>query len=117
MKTLIIGAGVVGFNIADRLAPRDDVTVIEAQAAALDRITDQLDVRGLRGFGSQPNVLIRGGIESADMLVAATNSDEANMAACMNAAILGRSDIEDRAYTGAELLRRPNMANGRYPSI
>ncbi len=94
MKILIVGAGQVGFNIAGRLvAEGHDVVLIERDEAILNRAIEGLDIQGLRGHGARPRVLEEAGIAQADMLVAVTDSDEVNMVACLNAAILGRKDI------------------------
>ncbi len=41
-----------------------------------------LDVKGVSGFASYPNVLGDAGAEDADMIIAATHSDEVNMVTC-----------------------------------
>ncbi|MEJ2036516.1 MAG: Trk system potassium transporter TrkA, partial [Maritimibacter sp.] len=46
------------------------------------RATETLDVRGVTGFASYPDVLERAGARDADMIVAATYSDEVNMVTC-----------------------------------
>ncbi len=94
MKILIIGAGEVGYKIAGRLvAEGHDVTMLERAQEVLQRATDHLDIQGLRGQGARPDVLDEAGIAEVDMLVAATNSDEVNIVACLNAAILGKEKI------------------------
>ncbi len=94
MRIVIVGAGEVGFNIASHLVTEgQDVVLVERDADVLERATEGLDIQGLRGHGARPEVLEEAGIAEASMLVAVTDSDEVNMVACMNAAILGRSDI------------------------
>ncbi|MBU0551383.1 Trk system potassium transporter TrkA [Myxococcota bacterium] len=94
MKILIIGAGQVGFKIASRLVEEGhDVIMVERDAAALTRATDTLDIQGFKGHGAHPNVLDEAGIQDVDMLVAATDSDEVNMVACLSAAILGKEGV------------------------
>lgn len=94
MKILIVGAGEVGYNIAARLVDEGhDVVLIERDETLLARATESLDIQGLRGHGARPTVLEEAGIAEAGMLVAVTNSDEVNMVACLNAAILGQSEI------------------------
>ena len=64
MKTLVIGAGIVGINVADRLVEEGhDVTLIERDMR-LKEVTDQLDIGGICGHGSHPKVLRRAGIET-----------------------------------------------------
>lgn len=83
MKVVICGAGQVGFGIAERLAgEQNDVSIIDTSARRIQTVTEQLDVRGVVGQGSHPDVLARAGIEQADMLIAVTLHDEVNMVAC-----------------------------------
>ncbi|MEM7489906.1 MAG: Trk system potassium transporter TrkA [Pseudomonadota bacterium] len=83
MKVIICGAGQVGWQIARHLSgERNDVTVIDNNADLISRATDTLDVQGITGFASYPDVLERAGAEDADMLIAATHSDEVNMVTC-----------------------------------
>ncbi|HBO15030.1 MAG TPA: Trk system potassium transport protein TrkA, partial [Porticoccaceae bacterium] len=83
MKIIIIGAGQVGGTLAENLAREyNDITVIDIDGKALRLLQDRLDIRTVAGLGSHPDVLVRAGIEDADMLVAVTNSDEVNIIAC-----------------------------------
>ncbi|TYB89366.1 Trk system potassium transporter TrkA [Oceaniovalibus sp. ACAM 378] len=83
MKVIICGAGQVGWQIARHLAgEKNDVTVVDNNADLVRRATDTLDVQGVAGFASYPDVLDRAGARDADMLIAATHSDEVNMVTC-----------------------------------
>ncbi|WP_137392084.1 Trk system potassium transporter TrkA [Rhodoligotrophos defluvii] len=83
MKILICGAGQVGRGIAERLAKEDnDVTIIDKSPALIQAVTDSLDVQGIVGHGSHPDVLERAGARDADMIIAVTFADEVNMLAC-----------------------------------
>jgi len=83
LKILIVGAGEVGFNIAKRFASENkEVLVIDANPEALKRVSENLDVQTMEGSGSSPRVLEEAGVADADMLLAVTNSDEANLIAC-----------------------------------
>ncbi|RDW13048.1 Trk system potassium transporter TrkA [Paracoccus thiocyanatus] len=83
MKIIICGAGQVGWHIARHLAgERNDVTVIDTNAELIRRATDALDVQGVTGFASHPDVLDRAGARDADLIIAATHSDEVNMVTC-----------------------------------
>ena len=51
MKIVICGAGLVGSAIASHLCEeQNDVTVIDASAENIQRITDQYDVHGVVGL-------------------------------------------------------------------
>lgn len=83
MKVIICGAGQVGWQIARHLSnERNDVTVVDNNADLVRRATDTLDVQGVAGFASYPDVLDRAGARDADMIIAATHSDEVNMVTC-----------------------------------
>ena len=53
-----------------------------ANTERLQALQDRLDIRTVRGHASYPTVLEQAGIADADMLIALTDSDEANMIAC-----------------------------------
>ena len=83
MKVVICGAGQVGWQIARHLSTEDnDVTVIDNKPGLVRNIIDVLDVRGITGFASHPDVLDSAGARDADMIIAATQSDEVNMVVC-----------------------------------
>ena len=83
MKVIICGAGQVGWQIARHLASeKNDVTVVDNNANLVRRATDTLDVQGVAGFASYPDILDRAGARDSDMIIAATHSDEVNMVTC-----------------------------------
>ncbi len=83
MKVIICGAGQVGWQIARHLSSeKNDVTVVDNNADLVRRAIDTLDVQGVSGFASYPDVLDRAGARDADMIIAATHSDEVNMVTC-----------------------------------
>ncbi len=105
MKIIIAGAGTVGATLAEHLARESmDITVIDANSQRLAELQDRLDIRTVAGHAAHPDVLIRSGIEDADILVAVTNVDEINMAACQIAYSLFRTPtkiarVRDENYT------------------
>ncbi|MFW6415101.1 MAG: Trk system potassium transporter TrkA [Thermodesulfobacteriota bacterium] len=89
MKAIIVGAGEVGFHIARRLAAENkEVLVIDKHQDVLSNVSERLDVDTLLGSGSSPRMLEQAGVKGADMLIAATDSDEINLIACTFANIL-----------------------------
>lgn len=58
------------------------MTVIDTDAAVIRRMTDSYDLSGIVGFASHPDILDQAGARDADMLIAATRSDEVNMVIC-----------------------------------
>lgn len=83
MKVIVCGAGQVGWQIARHLSTeRNDVTVVDSKPELVRRATDSLDVQGVVGFASHPTILEQAGARDADMVIAATYSDEVNMVTC-----------------------------------
>lgn len=83
MKVIICGAGQVGWQIARHLSgEKNDVMVVDNNPELVRRATETLDVQGIAGFASYPDILARAGAEDADMIIAATHSDEVNMVTC-----------------------------------
>lgn len=89
MKIIIVGAGEVGYHIASRMAfENKEVVVIDRNAEAIKRLSDNLDVEAVNGSGSSPRVLKAAGIKDAEILLAVTDSDETNLVACMMADVI-----------------------------
>jgi len=83
MKVIICGAGQVGWQIARHLSGElNDVTIVDSNPDLVRRAADTLDVQGITGFASHPDVLDNAGAADADMIIAATHSDEVNMVTC-----------------------------------
>ncbi len=92
MRIIIVGAGEVGFHIAQRLAVENkEVVVIDKSAEALRKIAETSDVQTVQGSGSSPEVLEDAGIAEADILLAVTDSDEINLIACFFANMLSKN--------------------------
>jgi len=92
LKIIIVGAGEVGFHIASHLALENkDVVIVDKDPEALRRVSDNLDVQVLHGSGSSPIVLEEAGLRSAEIMLAVTNSDEANLVACLVANMISPS--------------------------
>ncbi len=90
MRVVIVGAGEVGFNTALMLSREGHhVVLIEQNRALVERATEQLDVLAIQGNGASPRLLAEAGVEKSDLLIAATNSDEVNIIACLAAKTQG----------------------------
>ena len=89
MQIIIVGAGEVGYNIANRLASENQrVIVIDKDESAIKRLTENLDVQTIAGSGSNPKVLLDAGIKNTDIFLAVTDSDEVNLVACLMANLI-----------------------------
>ncbi|MGQ9508087.1 MAG: Trk system potassium transporter TrkA [Thermodesulfobacteriota bacterium] len=90
MKIIIIGAGEVGFYLAKRLSSeKHDLVLIDIDPDKCARVQETLDVAVIQGNASSQSVLKEAGLESSDLLIAASGVDEVNILACMIAFKMG----------------------------
>jgi trk system potassium uptake protein TrkA len=83
MRILIVGAGIVGYNLARELSHEGhDIAIVDQNPERVRRITDTLDVMAVEGNACLPSVLIKAGIKSSEMLIAVTEKDEINLLSC-----------------------------------
>jgi trk system potassium uptake protein TrkA len=86
MRVVVVGAGEVGYHVAERLAKEQhDVVVVDVSADRLGYVESHLDVAVLEGSGASPAVLHRAGVDRAGLLLAVTSVDEVNLVSCLTA--------------------------------
>ena len=84
MKILILGAGVTGSSVAEAFASEEnDIVVIDFKQELLDALKDRFDIATVAGNAAHPSVLEQAGIDTTDIVIAVTDSDETNMLACL----------------------------------
>ena len=103
MRILVVGDGKVGHTLAQELISEGhDVVVIDRNEEVVRKAEDMLDAMCIHGNGANAKTLIEAGVEKADIVVAATASDETNMLCCLVAKRLGAkytiSRIRDPEY-------------------
>lgn len=109
MKIVIVGAGIIGVNLAEYFArQKHHIAVIEQDEGLCEKITSKLDIFTVCGIGSSPEALVAAGIDSADMIIAVTPSDEINLLAChfaMQKGVKKRiARVKSDVYTGTQLV-------------
>ena len=114
MDIIIVGNGKVGFSLAEQLVKEaHNVMIVDQREETLRRAGDQLDVMTVRGNGISAATLLQAGADSADLLVAATSSDEVNMVCCLTAKSLGTkytiARIRSQEYVGSLADLRRNL--------
>ncbi|MGE4330074.1 NAD-binding protein, partial [Diaphorobacter sp.] len=83
MKIIILGAGRVGYSVADSLvSEQNDITVIDTDAERLRDLEARFDLRGVVGNGIDPQVLAEAGARDTDLLIACAAQDETNLVCC-----------------------------------
>jgi trk system potassium uptake protein TrkA len=83
MRVVILGAGVVGLQIADLLISEGkDIVIIEKNPERAKYVTGRLDCIVINEEGTSVAALRRAGVGDASIFISVTNSDEVNMIAC-----------------------------------
>ncbi len=90
MRIIIVGAGAVGSYLAERLSSGgEDVTVIEDNEVRAAQLQETIDALVLRGNGASAHLLEEAEAGKADLLIAVSDSDGANVLACFTGKELG----------------------------
>lgn len=105
VHVVIVGAGEVGWYLAERLEAEHDVVVIEQDADTAHAIGEDLDIQVVVGNACHPSVLERAGIARAALLAGVTQNDEVNLIASLLAKERGVPKTVVRIQT--EELRGP----------
>ena len=100
MRVVIVGVGEVGFNTAQMLSREGHrVVAVEQDEALVEHASQHLDALVMQGNGASPKVLREAGIESSDLLVAVTSTDEVNIVACLAAKAQGVARTVARVHS------------------
>ena len=84
MKIIIVGCGKVGCTIAEQLDQEGhNITLIDTNPEILEKMSNTLDAIGIIGNGASYNIQMEAGIETSDLLIAVTSSDELNLLCCL----------------------------------
>jgi trk system potassium uptake protein TrkA len=103
-RVVIAGGGNIGFRLAQQLEKENQVKLIERDPARARRISEELtNTIVLNGDAADEELLLEENIDSADVFVAVTNAEEANILSAMLAKRLG-------AHKVMALINRPAYA-------
>jgi trk system potassium uptake protein TrkA len=100
VHVVIIGAGEVGWYLAQRLgAEHHDVVVVEQDEVIARALGDELDVQTVVGSGTHPSVLRLARVDRADLVAGVTQDDEVNLIASALSKQLGAKQTVVRIQT------------------
>lgn len=86
MKIIIAGDGKVGALLTKQLSAEGyELTIIDCKQEVLNFTVEQHDVMAVHGNCASMPVLLQAGVKEADLLIAATSTDEINLLCCMTA--------------------------------
>ena len=83
MKIVVLGAGNVGRAVVEALHSEHEMTVVDVDDARLTPLADRYDVRTVEGNGTTKRVMREAGIQDADLLIACSPREEANLVCAM----------------------------------
>lgn len=84
MQIIVVGCGNVGTKLIQQLSREGhNITVIEEKSSVVQAVVNNMDVMGIVGNGASYSIMKDAGIESADLMIAVTNSDELNLLCCL----------------------------------
>ncbi len=100
LHIIIVGCGKVGSTLVERLiGDEHDITVIDQNPARLQQLMDRYDINGIVGNGASFSVQMEAGIDTADVFIAVTDSDELNLLCCVVAKRSGHCEVIARVRT------------------
>ena len=83
MKVIILGAGKVGESLARNLSQDGyDISIVDLNKNKVDELQDRLDIAAIIGHAAHPSTFKKAGADEETILLAVTNNDEVNIAAC-----------------------------------
>jgi trk system potassium uptake protein TrkA len=89
MRVIVVGGGLVGSTLAGKLAgDGNDVVLVEQNRDLISHLNEHLDIQTILGNGATIPVLMDAGIENADLVLATTDSDEANMVVALVGSVI-----------------------------
>ncbi len=84
MRIVVVGAGEVGYYIAQSLIrEKHDLIIVDKDHANYEKVMDELDVIAINGDGANPLVLGEVLGENTDFIISVTNDDLTNIISCL----------------------------------
>ena len=86
MNIIIAGGGKIGQTLIRKLSAEGHaLTLIDLRQQVLESTVERYDIIASAGNCASKEVLLRSGVQDADLLIAATSADEVNLLCCMTA--------------------------------
>ncbi len=100
MNIIIVGAGTVGYSLAQVLSYKHNVIILDKDIRKLQQIEENLDILTFSGNSEDPRIYERLPMKAFDLFIAVTDSDEAN--------ILSSLIVEDKLTIHKKIIRLKN---------
>lgn len=100
MRIVVVGLGQTGQELAKELLDAGhEIFVIDTNALEVEEFTNHYDAIGVVGSGASKQVQMQAKVQTADVLIALTPSDEVNLMSCITAKLLGARHTIARVST------------------
>lgn len=112
MNIIVVGCGKIGSALTKQLCQEGhNVSIIDQNRSLVETVANEYDVLGVAGNGASYQVQVNAGLETADLLIAATGMDELNLLCCLIARKMGHchtvSRVKNPVYSKEiEVLRK-----------
>ena len=84
MNIIIVGSGKVGETLAAQLNREgNNVTIVDEDPVKVKAIANKYDIMGVIGNGACRSTQIEAEVDSTDLLIAVTGTDEVNLLCCL----------------------------------
>ncbi|NPA81331.1 MAG: FAD-dependent oxidoreductase [Epsilonproteobacteria bacterium] len=122
MKIIITGAGKVGYNLAKNLSQYHEVTVIDQNEEALERISEELDILPILGDAENPQTYKNLNDKGIDLFISVTNVDEANIISLLTVDQYIHVDkkivrLKKTFFKESDLLKKLDVYEAVYPLL
>jgi len=91
MNIILVGCGKIGQKIVEKLSKEQEhnITIVDLRQKIVNELVNLYDVMGVIGDCINADILDEAGVKDADILIAATGSDELNFTTCLLAKKMG----------------------------
>ena len=83
MKTIILGANEVSNLLIAQFSDKNDITIINNEETDINESFKHFDIDCVYGNGANIDILKKAKIEKAQLFIACTSNDEANIVSCL----------------------------------
>lgn len=91
MNIIIIGCGKVGMSLAEQLEKENhNLVLVDSSLERIQNLSDELDALKMVGNGASVSTQLEAGVQTAEVLIAVTGSDELNLLCCVIAKRAGQ---------------------------
>ncbi len=122
MKIIIVGAGKVGYNLAKNLSHHHEVTVIDKNEEALERLSEELDILPVLGDAENPQTYKNLNERGIDLFISVTNIDEINILSLLILDQYIHTDkkivrLQKTFFKDADILKKFDIFSAVYPLL